>query len=800
MPDATHLPGTDPRPPRPAAAGVPSDSWWQDWSDTFSVYRTDDAASAEIRARHLHAVIELTPFMVLVGLLDGALLVAGLGHIGLENGSLWWLAALAALSGWMLLRWHRQRKRKVRVVSVAAIRRATTRSLLLATLWSMPIVFWLAPAEVWQQMLIALVLLGVMGGGAIVLASVPHAAVAHILVLGAAASWALLQSDIPSRGWLLALLVSYVAVVTVATLWIARTSTARLMSERKTVRQQQVLGLLLREFEEHSSMALWELDGRGCLLNVTPKLAALLGQTVEALEGQPAADVLSSTSVAHDRPHQTLGQALATQRPFRDLLQRQGPPVRRRWWSLTAQPMLDAAGRCLGWRGVATDVTSEQLAQERLDRLAYHDVLTGLANRAQLRTHLAQASQHGRPHGALLCLDLDNFKTINDSLGHSVGDAVLQAVADRLRSVVRPGELVARLGGDEFAVVLDGQHSRDEVLHLAERILRSLDAPCLTQGHTVLLSASLGVALLPEHGRHLDEALGNADLALYAAKALGRARYEVFRPELAERNHRRRQLEQGLRRALTHNELQLHWQLQVDVEGWNVTGAEALLRWRHPELGTVRPSEFIPVAEECGLIAEIGHWVLRHACTQAAAHLTDLRISVNVSPAQLLHANFVQTVCSALVCSGLPAQRLELEITESLFLDATPAALESLHELKRMGIRIALDDFGTGYSSLAYLRRFPFDTLKIDRAFVHELLEHEDARAIVHTITQLAQTLNMDTIAEGVEDAAQLDVLRKANCRTVQGYLAHRPMPIARAASTLLQWAQAPRPTPPLGA
>jgi len=321
--------------------------------------------------------------------------------------------------------------------------------------------------------------------------------------------------------------------------------------------------------------------------------------------------------------------------------------------------------------------------------------------------------------------------------------------------------------------------------------VQALCQPCEVGGRQVALGTSIGIAVAPEHGDTLDELMGNADLALYAAKDAGRGRFEMFVPRLGDRHRRRVAVEQALRGAIHREEMHLHWQPRVDIAGWCVVGAEVLLRWQHPELGRIAPDEFIGIAEESGLIVEIGQWVLQRACAHAAQMPVPLVVSVNVSPAQLLREDFAPGVRRALDQAGLPAERLEVEVTESLFMDASPMALNNLHALRQMGVRIALDDFGTGYSSLAYLRRFPFDTLKIDRAFVRELMTRHDARAIVKTILELAQTLGMSTIAEGVEEPPQLELLREAGCGSIQGFMIARPMPRGDFLRLLANWVNA---------
>jgi diguanylate cyclase (GGDEF)-like protein len=377
------------------------------------------------------------------------------------------------------------------------------------------------------------------------------------------------------------------------------------------------------------------------------------------------------------------------------------------------------------------------------------------------------------------CLDLDHFKSVNDTLGHPVGDLLLKAVAERLGRCVGEDALVARLGGDEFAVIQPIAAGPNEAGELASRLIAAVAAPYEVQGNEVVIGASIGIALAPDDGETADVLLRNADMALYRAKAEGRGTSHFFESEMDRRIQARRSLELDLRKAFVNGEFELYYQPLVNLGSNAVTGFEALLRWRHPERGMVSPVEFIPLAEEIGLIVPLGEWVLRQACMQAASWPGDVKVAVNLSPAQFRSRGVVQAVISALAHSGLRPQRLELEITESVLLGETEANLATLHQLREIGTRISMDDFGTGYSSLSYLRSFPFDKIKIDRSFVRELVQRPDCVAIVRAVTGLGASLGIATTAEGVETPEQLERLRREGCTEVQGYLFSPPRPAA---------------------
>jgi diguanylate cyclase (GGDEF)-like protein len=439
-------------------------------------------------------------------------------------------------------------------------------------------------------------------------------------------------------------------------------------------------------------------------------------------------------------------------------------------------------GAAGGWLATHDDVTERIRADERIAHMAHYDALTDLPNRVLMRGHLERRVAElaeGKPF-AILYIDVDEFKGINDSLGHEVGDELLRQVANRLRACVSGNDLVARLGGDEFAIVKAGTTDQAELAGLAEQVLKTLRTPVDCKGQEIATDASIGIAIAPDHGDNLDDLLKRADLAMYAAKSEGRGTFRIFVPEYDAKAGLRRQLELDLRQALIRGEFEVHYQPLVDLSANVVTGCEALLRWHHPERGMVSPAEFIPVAEDTGLIGEIGEWVLKQACHEAASWPGDIHIAVNVSPVQFRSKTLALKVAAALAESGLAPGRLELEITETVLIRDDAEALTILQQLRELGVRIALDDFGTGYSSLSYLHRFPFDKIKIDRSFISDIGEPEDSSPIVQAVVHMAAARHMATTAEGVETEAQREVLRQLGCSQMQGWLFSPAVPAAK--------------------
>jgi diguanylate cyclase (GGDEF)-like protein len=434
------------------------------------------------------------------------------------------------------------------------------------------------------------------------------------------------------------------------------------------------------------------------------------------------------------------------------------------------------------------DVTEKRNSERKIEFLALHDALTGLANRVQLREHIEGSLKNvgDGERFSVLCLDLDHFKDINDTLGHSVGDALLCAVADRLRELAGGGDLIARTGGDEFSIVQSKiEQPMAASAALAARVVEALSVPFDLGDHHVVIGASVGIAIGPDDGGDADQLLKNADMALYRAKDDGRGRFHFFETEMDAKAQARRVLELDLRKAVSTGEFELFYQPIVNLAENRISGFEALLRWNHPKRGRVPPNEFIPLAEETGLIVAIGEWVIRQACAEAATWPSDLRVAVNVSPVQFRNKGLVPAVLSALAAYGLRPDRLELEITETVLMHNNDSTLAVLHQLRGLGVRISMDDFGTGYSSLSYLRSFPFDKIKIDQSFVRDLVAKPDSIAIIRAVAGLGNSFGMTTTAEGVETQEQLDQMRAEGCTEVQGYFYSRPIPTSEVARLL---------------
>lgn len=571
----------------------------------------------------------------------------------------------------------------------------------------------------------------------------------------------------------------------------ARAASSESLHFAEREREQRRAEQLLHEYEQTGQGWFWETDRQGRITYVSDTIARLLARDVSELEGRPFTG-LFMLEAAGQQGERTLVFHLNTRSSFQDLGVRAATGEKdERWWSISGRPVLDQFNNFMGFRGSGTDLTEKRRSQAHVTQLARFDSLTKLANRFQMSEWLEKILTSPRIETracAVFLLDLDRFKAVNDTMGHPAGDALLKQVAERLGTTVGDRGRVGRLGGDEFQVILHGAQNREGLAHLARRIIENLSQPYTIEGARVVIGASVGIALCPDDGMTSDALIRNADLALYAAKGGGRGRHHFYDEDLHSDAKERQQLEQDLRDAIAGGALELHYQPQVRTTTERITGYEALLRWNHPVHGYISPAKFVPVAEETGLVAQIGEWALRTACADLAKWPEEVRVAVNVSPLQFANPALPAIVTSAIAGAGISPSRLELEITESVFLSDDKTTEAMFSALKNLGVRLALDDFGTGYSSLGYLKKAPFDKIKIDQSFVRgATIQGSRNGAIISSIVNLAEALGMETTAEGVETLDELDLVRMLGCSHVQGYIYERALTAPAVAAQLAQ-------------
>jgi diguanylate cyclase (GGDEF)-like protein/PAS domain S-box-containing protein len=684
---------------------------------------------------------------------------------------LWTVLLIAA--NWVMLR----ARRRASGYGVGPLGRsgywAVAEAAVIAGLWCALAGFAMDGQPATTQMLLAGAL-GTMMAGAFLLAMVPLAATVWAAMLAAALVFVGHHAGIEPLAPLMLLLGSYLGVILIGCLTIESLLARQfaLVSEERAARE--TIGQLLGQYEEHGIGWLWQVDGNNQLTHVSPRVCTLLGRSTKQLLGQSLPVLLGLDG--------KLGAALVTRQPFAGLELEVQTTGGARVISLSGSPVLSANGTFSGYRGVGTDVTEARQSQNRLTHMASIDVLTGLPNRQRMRELLEEAiATAERTHCpcAILFLDLDGFKPVNDSFGHRIGDAVLRSVGNRLASVVGAAGQVGRLGGDEFAVVVADGQSRVAVEDLGARLIGAVAEPFFFEGLEIRIGLSVGCAFAPIDGNSVDDLLVKADLALYQAKSEGRGSFRHFDAKMQRAVEDRLKLEQDLRQALKRDQLTLYYQPIVSAETQAVVGFEALLRWVHPKLGLVPPNVFVPIAEESGMIAEIGEWVIKTACRDAVMWPDDIFVSVNVSPRQLVIPALPNAVSEALVRSHLQPNRLEIEVTESVFMSDSDGSLDVLRRVRELGVGIALDDFGTGYSSLGYLNKTIFHTLKIDGSFVRDAAVRSETVAIIRAIVALANGFRMTITAEGVETREDFERMREFGCHKIQGYLFGRPMPHA---------------------
>jgi diguanylate cyclase (GGDEF)-like protein/PAS domain S-box-containing protein len=561
---------------------------------------------------------------------------------------------------------------------------------------------------------------------------------------------------------------------------------------------QQALQLL-RDYEQSGQGWFWSIDAAGGIDYISECVAQRLGKTSGELVGQPLASLFLLDAEEAEQVERSLPVFLGKRKTFTEFAVRAAIRQDEVWWSISGRPHYDSAGDFAGFRGNGSDITERRRSERDAERLAMYDSLTGLANRHRMSIHLENtlaAFKQAKRSCAVMLLDLDRFKQVNDTLGHPAGDELLKQVAERIGRVIDKGCELGRLGGDEFQVVLPDIDDRGRLGEIARKIIDIVSQPYSLQNARCVIGVSVGIAIAPYDGLERDELIRNADLALYAAKSGGRGQFRFFSHDLHNEAETRRRIEVDLRDALAKDQIRLAYQPLVDAQTNTVVAMEAVMRWDHPDIGPISPGLFIPIAEESNHIIKLGDWALRRACEEAAQWPGHVKVSVNVSPAQFASENLPVVVTQALASSGLAPELLELELTESIFLNNSESTDDMFAALKRIGVRLALDDFGTGYSSLGYLRKAPFDKIKIDQSFIRGVTEPGSRNvAIIKAIVSLAEALDMDTTAEGIEAHDELDLMRELKVSQIQGFIYSKPIPgeDARAAMASGNWVIEPQ-------
>jgi diguanylate cyclase (GGDEF)-like protein/PAS domain S-box-containing protein len=744
-----------------------------------------------IRAAQMHAGSQLALFMLAANVVGAALITL----IMAPRVPLWqlasWGALVAAVACAVAFRRLSKRHRTAVTATLKDVRDTVLDGIALGAVWSIPPLAFghLADADAALGLWIVLSLL--MTASAIAMAALPLATILFVSIVGGSivATLALVASPV-----LAAAAALFTVLLAMATFGRGKALVVIRANEIAIAERDETVSLLLRETEESGADWLWEIDAQRRVIRANPRFAVSLGADPKTINGTPFLQVLAGPTWEAGNfaaGLRELAEKLKGREAFRDILLPVYVAEEERWWEMSASPRFDERGAFIGFRGVGSDVTERRRSADKINKMARFDTLTGLPNRLLINETLGRAMADADKWGsrcAFMMIDLDRFKAVNDTLGHPVGDRLLGRVSERLKTLMSENEMIGRLGGDEFAVVVRDASDTQRTERLAQRIIDTLSDPYEVDQHTLYIGCSVGLAIGPRDGRTAEMLIRSADLALYRSKDAGGGVFHSYEPQLHMAAEERRVLEIALRTAIENGQMHLNYQPVVDAGTGQLTGFEALLRWTHPEFGNVSPVKFVPLAEEARLIAPIGEWVLRTACDEAARWDVPARVAVNVSPEQLHNPAFVGVVAQALAQSGLPADRLELEVTESVFMREGTVAVQVLEKILDLGVRLSLDDFGTGYSSLGYLSRTRFSSIKIDRSFVQGASRGtKEAIAIIRAVVALAQSLGMATTAEGVETEEEHHMVQQLGCTKVQGYYFGRPLPVQEARSLVMR-------------
>jgi diguanylate cyclase (GGDEF)-like protein len=769
---------------------------FQNFRDKFDLSIGKNAKDqGEFRALQLKAVIGITPLMMAANVVNAIIVCIALSSKPFAYGVYIWTILICAMAFSGYYSWRQSKAHPFpNRVSQRPLRKVALNSTLLGFLWGAVPLMAYPGGDLATKLIIVGFVGGMMGGGCFALYIVPRAVMGYLFGISSSFFIALAIDHGPGSMALAALLSMYVGCLIVASLNMARTFAESKISASQVEEQASIIGLLLKDFEESASDWLWETDAQGNMVRGAQRFHDVTGVDLAIIRMVGNAESFSEirkSPLFNGKGFAKFLHSIKSKTQFSGLeLHIQNGENNEVWFNLSGKPLYDAEGMFSGFRGVASNITKDKLSNERIAFLAHNDALTGLVNRAHF-SHAIERSFENRRQSqsmqfSIFYLDLDGFKLINDTKGHKVGDELLAEVAVRLKKALRENDVVARLGGDEFAVLLRNEVSTQSLALLAEKIIDSINLPFEIDGQIVTVGVSIGIAIAPKDGGDVQTILNSADLGLYRAKEEGKGTFRFFETNMDDLVRDRRVMEQELRGALAAGQFELHFQPLVSAIDDTTSGFEALIRWNHPTRGQVPPSDFIPLCEKTGLISEIGDWVLMEACRTATTWPEHMTISVNLSPQQFHNRRIVSATANALSATGLAPKRLELEITEGLFVDNTEEALVALNDLKALGVMTSLDDFGTGYSSLSYLLKFPFDKLKIDQSFIKSIENDKTARDILETIAKLGKILNLSVTAEGVENADQALFLSTMACNQMQGFHFGRPIPEQQIPSFLL--------------
>lgn len=749
----------------------------------FGIHPASDEAG-RLRAAQMSAISNTTPLMMIAKVLCGFFVY--LSFYNTSAGALlnYWFAALLILAGLGFSHAYQSKKRgEVKTASTNAYRKASQAAFFSGILWAMiPILLYTNISEN-ERVIIIAVISGLMGGGVLSLYAVPRAMFIWLVILTMGSVIALFNTWTSSSLTVLCLLVVYSISLMRAGYTLSATLANNIISSFKLSHQSETISLLLKDFSENAKDWLWEMNATGQIIRGNEEFFQSLNVSFTSIApGDYQANATGDDfQVINMRSLDNLRKFYNEAVSFSDIIISSSGTNGSKWVNLSGKPLYNENKDFIGFRGVAADITEKKHTEERIAYLAHNDALTGLVNRANFSIAMQEKleDKNNNKQWSIFYLDLDGFKAVNDTYGHAMGDKLLGEVAKTLKKIVSDRDIVARLGGDEFAILCNSAGTVQSVSTLAESILSALCKSFVIEDINLDIGVSIGITLRNRDGSDAHTLMNNADLALYRAKAEGRGTFRLYEHQMDEIVKERRNLEIDLKNALKNGELSLAYQPLIASREARTVSFEALARWTHPQRGQVSPADFIPIAESMGIIGEIGDWVLHEACAEAANWPEHISVAVNLSPHQFQSNQIVKTVTDALARSGLHPSKLELEITEGLFMENTEEVMYSLRELKGMGISISLDDFGTGYSSLSYLLKFPFDKLKIDRSLIISLDTDPNAKNVLEAITKLASVMNLTVTAEGIETLDQVRVMLSMHCTHFQGFLFGQPLPKA---------------------